>query len=141
MAAPAFGQSVEEQVPHEEAIKTFERAFVGRWGPRDAAEGMSVTLTKDRSTFIIQSEFATRFAGWDPENRCIKVNTYSSDGSYSFSLWRLADAKPTYRIEILEISPDGSKVTSKATVIFPDRDHWRFTLEGGQPMDFYRIKK
>ncbi len=141
MSQTAMGVSNAEQTPHEKAIKTFEQAFVGEWGPKDATEGMRVTLTKDRSTFIIQHENATRFAGWDPENKCIKVSTYHSNGGYGYSLWRLVDSKPTYRIELVEISPDGTRSPSKATTTVLGEDHWQYTPDGGQPIDTYRIKQ
>ena len=89
-----------------------------------------MTLTKDRSTFIIQHEEVTRFGGWDPENRCIKVSTFYSNGRYDYSLWRLVDSKPTYRIEVVVISPDGTKSPSKATMTVLGEDHWQYTPDG-----------
>ena len=117
-----------DEPTREAAIKVFKDAFLGTWGT--AENPLKITLSEDGASFIIQSKVNSRLMGWDPANKCLRLVQFSSDGGFSFSLWKQVDDKPSFDLEVTSFNEAGEKTTFLGKVTFPRADFWKFTIDG-----------
>lgn len=117
---------------HEQAMQTAIKAFSGRWqaiGPSGGTSEVSIQPANNRSALVFNGTDYTRLMGWDPVAKKLKIVSFNSDGSHSFSIVTQSGDGPTYRLDITSYDADGVKTESQATLKFTSRDRWEFTLD------------